>query len=114
MVKFLEYVRADLNESQKDFEDEYVATLQKSVQQIKAKREMEESFMLWQLLLRDERREGKAEGKAEDVLELLAEFGNVPQELQERIMREEGLIILKSWVKLAAKSESIEQFIQKM
>ena len=114
LVKFLEYVRADLSESQKDFGDEYVATLQKSVQHIKSKREMEERFMFWHLQLMDERREGKAEGKAEDILELLSDLGDVSEELHDRIMREKDLSVLKSWVRIAAKAETVEQFIQEM
>ena len=110
MVKFLEYVKADLSESQKDFEDEYVATLQRSVQRIKSKREMEERFMLWELLLRDERREGRVE----ILLEILNSLGDVSEDLKAKITSEARVSVLAEWTKLAAKSESIEQFIQKM
>ena len=37
-VTFLEYVKADLEESQKDFHDSYVRRLQDSVQRVKANR----------------------------------------------------------------------------
>lgn len=46
LVTFLEYVKADLEESQKDFHNSYVRRLQDSVQRVKANREMEERFML--------------------------------------------------------------------
>lgn len=114
MVKFLDYVRADLNESQKDFEDAYVAMLQQSVQHIKTSRKMEERFMIWQEMLRDERAEGRAEGRAASILELLDELGEVPDGLRNRIMSETNVATLASWIKLAAKSESVEQFMQKM
>ena len=118
MVKFLDYVRADLSESQKDFGDSYVATLQSTVHQIKANREMEERFMQWELLLRDERvagrAEGRAEGRAASVLEFLQELGEVPEELKDRILNESNVSALTSWVKLAAKSESVEDFMQNM
>ena len=70
MVKFLKFVRADLTESEKDFEDAYVKKLQESVRHVKESREMEERFMLFQEMLREERTEGILFGKAEDVVGL--------------------------------------------
>ena len=58
--------------------------------------------------------EGKAEGKAEDILELLGEIGEVPDEIREKIFGAEELSLLMKWLKLAAKTESIEQFINEM
>lgn len=58
--------------------------------------------------------EGKAEGKAEDILELLGEIGEVPNEIREKIFGAEELSLLMKWLKLAAKTESIEQFIKEM
>lgn len=114
LVKFLKFVKADLKDCDKDYEDDFVRTLQKTVQHIKESREMEERFMVFELLLKDERAEGKAEGKAEDVLELLEELGTVSNDLREKIMSETDLKILVKWLKLAAKADSIEQFLQNM
>lgn len=114
LVKFLKFVKADLKDCDKDYEDDFVRTLQKTVQHIKESREMEERFMVFELLLKDERAEGKAEGKAEDVLELLEELGTISSDLREKIMSETDLKILVKWLKLAAKVDSIEQFLQNM
>ena len=54
--------------------------------------------------------EGRAVGKAESVLEVLSELGSVPEGLSKRIMSEKNLDILKNWLKLAAKCDSIEAF----
>ena len=86
----------------------------KSLQEVKASREMGARYMTFQELLKDERAEGKAEGKAENVLELLQEVGVVPEELQKRIMSERDLNVLTEWNKLAAKSNSIEEFVGKI
>lgn len=110
MVIFLKFVRADLADSVEDFEDEFVKRLQNSVQQIKTSREMEDRFMLFQEMLRDER----TEGKAEVVIEFLEEIAAVSDELRGKILNETNLETLTGWVKLAAKVESIEQFIEKM
>lgn len=59
-------------------------------------------------------KEGKTEGKAENILELLEDCGSIPKELQKQIMEEKDLDILKKWLKLAAKAETVEEFVGKM
>ena len=56
---------------------------------------------------------GKVKGKAEDIIELLEEYGNVPEWLKECIMKETDIDKLKTLLKLSAKVESIEEFIEK-
>ena len=122
LVKFLDFVKADLEESKKDFADDYVKSLQKSIQSVKRSREMEERFMLLELMLKDERKEGRAEGrtegraegKAEDVISFLNDLGTVPEDLKKRIMSEQDLHVLERWLKLSAKAPSIEQFKAEM
>ena len=53
---------------------------------------------------------GKVEGKASSILELLAETGPVPENLQKRVMEQTEETVLSKWLKLAAKSSSIEEF----
>ena len=48
--------------------------------------------------------------KAEDVLELLTELGAVSEELRRTVMETKDLEKLKTWLKLGAKTESVEQF----
>ena len=114
MIAFLDFVKADLKESTKDFHDDFVKQLQNSVQKVKSSRRMEENFMILREMLRDERAEGKAEGKAEDILVLLQEIGTVSEQLQEKIVNEKDLSTLLKWLKLAAKSETIQQFEENM
>lgn len=70
--------------------------------------------MTFQELLKDERKVGRAEGKVEDVLELLQELGAVPEELEKCILQEKDLTVLTKWVKLAARSDTIEEFSSRM
>ena len=114
LVKFLKFVHADLEESMEDFDDAYVRKIQKSIQSIKISREMEGKYMLLELLMKDEFKAGKAEGKAEAILELLEDYGTITAELEGRISAERDLEILKKWHKLAAKADSIEQFEAEM
>lgn len=58
--------------------------------------------------------EGIAAGKVESILELLIELGDIPAELQEKISSQTDLQQLKKWIKLAAKVESLEEFVESM
>lgn len=60
------------------------------------------------------RDEGKAEGKAEDILELLAECGNIPEELRTEILSQKDLDILKKWHRLAFAVQDIPEFRNRM
>lgn len=70
--------------------------------------------MILREMLRDERAEGRAEGKAESVIELLGEIGPISDELREKIINEKDMSVLLKWLKLAAKSESVQKFEENM
>ena len=63
-----------------------------------------------ELHMRQTREEGYEEGTAGAILEILSELGNIPDKLQESIMKRKNIEELKHWVKLAAKASSIEEF----
>jgi hypothetical protein len=56
---------------------------------------------------------GMAEGKIEDILELLEGLGNIPVGLEFIIRQETDLSVLKWWFQLAARANSIEEFREK-
>ena len=114
LVSFLNFVKADLSESETDFEDDFVEKLQDTIRRIKSNREMEERFMIFEEMLRDERAEGKAEAVLEMLLELMSNLGEIPDELRNRITSEKDLETLKKWHRLAARSESLDEFLEKM
>ena len=58
--------------------------------------------------------QGILRGKIESIIELLNDLGEFPEELQIRIMSEKDLQVLNSWLKLAAKANSIEEFQERM
>lgn len=49
-------------------------------------------------------------GRAEALLELLEELGNVSDELRQKIVGLKDKDILKRWIKMAARAESVEEF----
>ncbi len=56
------------------------------------------------------RKEGKQEDRAEAILELLEDLGEIPEGLKETVFKQKDFSILKRWLKLAAKSNSLEEF----
>ena len=58
--------------------------------------------------------EGVIAGKAESVLELLEDIGTIPEKIREKITGETDPETLKKWHKLAAKAESVDEFVAKM
>ena len=82
--------------------------------------------MLLEELLKDERAEGRVEGreegraegkalgKAESILLLLQDSGMIPDELRSKILEEQDMDILSKYLKLAARAESVAEFMQEM
>ena len=56
--------------------------------------------------------EGKVEGKAEAVLLLLSDLGEVPEYLRNQIEGQKDGSVLAGWLRLAAKVQSIEEFVK--
>lgn len=65
-------------------------------------------------LLKDYEDRGMQIGMERSILELLEEIGDISDEIRERLSNETNFVILTKWLKLAAKSESIEQFVKNM
>lgn len=65
---------------------------------------------IWDKTIRDGRKEGKIEGKIEAVLELLEEISQVPPELEEKIMKQKNIDILRKWLKFAAAANDLKEF----
>lgn len=122
LVTFLEYVKADLEESQKDFHNSYVRRLQDSVQRVKANREMEERFMLLEEKLKEERAEGEKigwklgqiQGARDMLLKMLEILGEIPEPIREKITSVSEQETLMDWAKIAVQSASMEEFVKKI
>ena len=114
LVKFLQYVRASLEESTKDFQDEFVRRIQKEVRKVKSDQEIRSSFMTLEELLREEREEGRTEGMAKSIMVFLTPLGAVPRRIQESLYEEKNPEVLEKWLRAAGRADSIEAFIKSM
>ena len=117
LVRFLKFVAADIEQSESDFEDEFVGQLQKSIHNVKESREMGERYMIFEEMMRDERKAGREEGalltRRASIFELLEEMGTISEELEVKIHELSDEEQLKMLLKLASKAESIEDFEEK-
>lgn len=114
LVKFLNFVAADLEESSSDFNDPFVKQIQNSVQKIKEDREMGERFMILHEMMRDERNEGRMEGallaQQNAILELLEELGSIPADITREVRALQSPEKLSRLHKKAARASSFEAF----
>ena len=84
------------------------------VEQIKKDAEVTVKYMKQWEKLQKVYHDGQRERSIEDVMELLEDYGVIPEELHEKILSEQDPDTLKRWHKLAAKVSSIEEFVAKM
>ena len=54
---------------------------------------------------------GTANAKAEDIIELLKDVGDVSEGLSRIIYNQKDIEVLKKWLKLAVRTGSIEEFV---
>ncbi|MBQ6843436.1 MAG: hypothetical protein IJO60_02245 [Agathobacter sp.] len=98
--------------------DEVTKKLHDCISKVKVSPELRMEYMKWDAMIyyerRDAKNEGKIEGKIESILELIEEFGTLSDEIKEKILAETDLEQIKTWHKLAAKVNSIEEFISLM
>ena len=118
LVTLLHYIREDVDGSEREFHDSYVERLQKFIHEVKSNREMEERFMIFEEMLRDERAEGRVEGRTEEsketLLLYLKNLGTVSKGLSDRIQSQQELEVLKRWTQIAFQSKSLEEFEEKI
>ena len=67
LVKFLDYVRADLSDSTKDFNSDYVRQLQSTVDKVRLNGERRDEYMKLEQMLQDEYRIGMNEGMSQGI-----------------------------------------------
>lgn len=79
-------------------------------ERVKYLKNSEEGMRYMCELVEWERAEGRAEGKAEAILDILCELGRVPGAVRKRVERESDFAVLGRWVRLAARVESVSEF----
>lgn len=113
--RMLRYIE---NSTEENVKDEAVRSIHRHVEWMKLQPEVKEEYMDWEEKIYYERRDA-AEAAAEeadwkrriaDILELLEDYGEVPEKLQRRLEAETDAEKLRSLHKLAARAQSLEEF----
>lgn len=106
--------------------DEKIRNIHERVKYLKRDRKLEAGYMTMEEYIREEaeRRaklmapsiaESMAASKvAQSILSLAAELGTIPAEQQQRIAGEQDDETLEKWLKLAARSTTVEEFLSGM
>lgn len=112
--KLLQYI--DGSRSEEDLEPEETEALEiaQMVNQIKKDAEVTVKYMKQWEKLQKVYHDGQRKRSIEDVMELLEDYGDIPEQLHKKILGEQDMDMLKKWLKLAAKVSSIEEFAAKM
>lgn len=116
LVSLLQYMKKTTLENPEIMvQDQRILELDRIVAEVKENEEWEAVQMnLIEIGMEAGMEAGKAVGIAEAVIESLEDYGVVPQNVQDAIFAEKDLKVLKKWNKLAAKAESIEEFLVQM
>ena len=114
LLQFLEYVKDVGRTESISTEDPFVRHLQNAIDTIKQNRSMEERYMLLEEMMRNEKQEGKLEGKQEDILAVFESKFSVSSELREKIISETDIDKLNAWFQLSLKVASLEEFAENM
>ena len=101
--------RAQEYEKEHDLDDDVIRVLA-AINNVQIKRTGKKEELNMCSLFEEIARENKAEGKAESVLELLEDYGEISEELRMIVMKQTDLGVLREWLLAAARSGSIEEF----
>ncbi len=101
---------------------EKLQRIHEHIKKVKVLPEVREEFMRLDEIIYYEREEAAAEAAekavkettVQNILDLLEEYGEVPEELREKIAAQDDKETLKRWHKLAARVESLKDFEAKM
>lgn len=84
------------------------------VSRVKVLPEVRQEYMKFDEIMYYAKRDGKIEARVQSILELLEDYGEIPEEVRQRLEEETNLSVLKEWVKIAARAQSIQEFVDKM
>lgn len=116
--KFIEYIKDYKNCMNMDDESWYLLSnlthskdIRKLIQEKQRKEGNADMCRALEEWKADCKAEGGIEARAEDIVELLGDYGEVSRELKDKIFSQNDLTLLRHWHKLAARAGSIEEFV---
>ena len=102
--------------------DDATKKVHEYVKEVKTQPEVRDAYMTFDDMIYFQRKDAAKEAKEvatlntkiQDICELLEDYGPIPEELTDRLNAEKDPAVLSKWLKLAARANSIEEFIEKI
>ncbi|MCM1135729.1 MAG: hypothetical protein NC400_09160 [Clostridium sp.] len=94
--------------------DSATKKLHRFAESVKMQPEVRRSYMFWEEYVSGLKKVGKVEGALEILLDLLSDYGEIPEETAKVLYEEKRLDTLRKWVKLATKVKSMDEFVAGM
>ena len=110
ILELLHYVENSSEEVLEESSDPRLKRLHEIIESIRSNAEMEAQYMKGITREREKIADAKAAGRKEDIVMILLELGEIPDEIWNRVKTEEDIEVLKKWLLIAAKASSIEEF----
>ena len=108
MLQYLQHSTED------NASDESTKELHNYVSKVKTMPEVREEYMRFEELIAFQRKDAAQETKKitmiQDTIDLLEDYGDIPDSLQKKLEATDDIDLLKKYHKLAARAESIEAF----
>lgn len=102
------------NSTEKNATNSVIQEIHKYVEDVRIQPEVKEEYMTLEDIIYYEREEERLATQLQAILDLLEDYGEIPDTLKQRLEEEIRFDVLKEWHKLAAKVESISEFEEKM
>ena len=106
------------NSSESNVINNDIRELHQYVTTVKLQPEVRDEYMHLDELIAWHRKDGFNDGFGngfeEAIFNLLSDYGKIPEDLKEQINNQKDISILRQWHKLAARSDSIEDFRRKI
>ncbi len=94
--------------------DEATKELHSYVKQAKVSPEVKQAYMRFEEIIYYEREEAALDTQRRNILDFLDDYGKIPENLRMRLQKTDDPELLKRWLRLAAKADSLEDFIKRM
>ena len=118
LIHFLGYMENSTDAYVATVTDENISMLHGKVKMLKKERSLEARYMTVEEWMKSREKQaiesGMRKGMAKSILQLLEEQGTIPKQLSDEILAQTDVAVLTRWLKLAAKTTSIEEFMQEM
>lgn len=93
--------------------DEATREVHDYVNRVKVRPEVRDAYMTLEEYIFYERKDEAIDTRVEAILELLEEYGEIPEKVRQRLGETRDIDTLKKWHKLAAKVRSVAEFEEK-